>query len=84
MDQAKVGPSQSSPLRLWVHSELRKRELSRLPPEFNGSLNLRRPKQIGLLRRLGRVWHHSRWTVHVVATDLVFGTITAWSVSMQT
>ena len=77
MHQTKIRRCQGAPLWLWVYAELRKRELSRLSPDFDGDLDLRRPEQIGLLRRLGRFRQHRSRTVHIIATDLVFGTVAA-------
>ena len=75
--QTEVNRRQGAPLRLWVYSELGERELSRLSPEFDGGLDLGRPEQVGLLWRLGRLWHHGSWTVHVVAANLVLGAVAA-------
>lgn len=81
VDQAEISLGEGAPLRLRIHSKLRKRELSCLSPQFDGCLDLRSPQQIGLLGRLGRLWHHGSGAVHVVTTNLVFGAITAASVS---
>ena len=62
---------------MWVYSKLGERKLSRLSPELDGGLDLRRPEQVGLLGRLRRFWHHGSWTVHVVAADLVLGAVAA-------
>lgn len=79
MDQTEVSSRQSAPLRLRIDSKLWKGELSSLSPELDSCLDLRRPQQIWLLRRLRGVGNQSRRTVHVVTTDLMLGTITAGS-----
>ena len=40
VDQTKIGLCICTPLRLRVDTEFRKRELSSLPPQLDGSLNL--------------------------------------------
>lgn len=75
MDQPKIGSGQSVPLRLRIHSKIRERKLASLPPEINCGLDLRRPKQIGLLRRLRRFRHHGSRTVHVVAPNLMLSAV---------
>jgi hypothetical protein len=77
MYQTKIRRCQCAPLWLWVYTEVRERKLSRLSPDLDGGLDLRRPEKIGLLRRLGTFWHHGSRTIHVIATDLMFGTIAA-------
>jgi hypothetical protein len=75
MDQAKVGPGQGVPLRLRIYLKFRKGELAGLSPEIYRSLDLWRPKEVWLRRRLRRLWHHGSGTVHVVATNLMFGAV---------
>jgi hypothetical protein len=75
--QTEINRRQGTPLGLWVYSKLGERKLSRLSPEFDGGLDLRRPEQVRLLRRLGRFGHHGSWTVHVVAADLMLGAVAA-------
>jgi hypothetical protein len=77
MYQTEINRRQGTPLRLWVYSKLGERKLSRLSPEFDGGLDLRRPEQVRLLRRLRRFGHHGSWTVHVVAADLMLGAVAA-------
>jgi hypothetical protein len=76
MYQTKIGRRQGAPLWLGVYSKLRKGKFSGLSPDLDGGLDLRRPEQVGLLRRLRRFWNHGGWTVHVVTTDLMFSTVT--------
>lgn len=75
VDKSKVGPREGAPLWLRIHLQIREGEFSGLSPEFNGSFNLWCPKQVGLLRRLRRFWHHGRRTVHVIATNLMFSAV---------
>lgn len=75
MDQAQVGLWVHTPLRLRIHPQFWEWELPSLLPLLDGSLDLKRPKEIGLLRRLGRLWDQSSWAVHVVAPDLMFGAV---------
>lgn len=75
VDQTKVGLWVGAPLRLRIHPQFGKRKFARLPPELDGAVNLGRPQKIGLLRGLGRLWHHCGRTVHVVAPNLVLGAI---------
>jgi hypothetical protein len=77
MYQTKISRRQGAPLWLRIHSELGKGKLSRLSPDLDGGLDVGRPEQIGLLRRLRRLWHHGGRAVHIVATDLMLGTVTA-------
>jgi len=77
VDQSKVGRRQGAPLWLRIHLQIWKRKLPSLSPEFNSSLNLWRPEEVGLLRGLRRFRHHGSRTVHVVATDLMFGAVAA-------
>jgi hypothetical protein len=75
MDQPEISHRQRAPFRLWEHSKIREWKISRLSPNFDGSLDLGGPEQIGRLRRLRRFWHHGSRAVHVVAPDLMFGAI---------
>jgi hypothetical protein len=85
VDQSKIGRRKSTPLWLRIHLQIWKGKFPRLSPEFNGSLNLWRPEEVGLLRGLWRFWHHGSRTVHVVATNLVFGAVAAlWEVFITT
>ena len=69
--ETEINRRQGTPLWLRVDSKLWEGEFPCLSPKFDGGLNLRRPEQIGLLRRLWRFRHHGSGTVHVVAADLV-------------
>lgn len=71
MNQSKIGSGQGMPLWLRIYAKIREWELPSLSPQFDCGFNFRRPEQVGLLRGLGRLWHHGSWTVHVVATNLV-------------
>ena len=75
MNQAKVGLGVGTPLGLRVHSQFRKRELSSLPPELDGGIDLCRPQKVWLLASLGRFRNQCLRSVHVVTTDLVLCTI---------
>ena len=64
-----------------IDSHLRERELAGLPPEFNSSIDFRRPQKIGLGRGPGGFGHQCVWVVHIVAADLMLGAIAAAIVS---
>jgi hypothetical protein len=82
MDKPEIGLGEDSPLRLRVHSQFRERELSRLPPEFDGSIDFRRPEEVGLLRRLWRFRNDCSRVVHVVTADLVLCAVSTVEVSV--
>lgn len=82
VNQAKISLCICSPFWLRVNSEFREGELSSLPPQLDGGLNLWGPKKIGLLGGLRRFGHHGSGAVHVIAPNLVFGAIAAINVSV--
>ena len=82
MDQTQVGLGENAPLRLRIHPQFGKRELSSLPPELNSGIDLGGPEKIGLLGRLWRLGDHCCRTVHVVAADLVLRAIPAAQLSV--
>lgn len=79
MEQAEICLRIGLPLGLGVDSQLGKGEFASLPPQLDCGLNFWSPEKIGLLGSLRRFRHHGSGAVHVIAPNLVFGTIAAVS-----